>query len=146
MDYAYNIKDDLLSKRNCRSKDIVELLISKNNNIKTLNFCKNVLSEVKTDDEFFEDIVHVFKSRARLVPDAYLIDKENKAIVCYEVEDTHPLNDKKILKYTDIFWALDEIYWDLILITYDIFGNTSYINVVNCGLILDLNNIDNHNA
>ena len=60
---------------------------------------------------------------SRFVPDAYLIDKSEKTVVCYEVEDSHPLNPRSIGEYGAAWWCLEYIYWDLHLIAYDIYGN-----------------------
>jgi len=39
------------------------------------------------------DILNTWRYRdARFIPDAYLVDTPNWTVVCYEVEDTHPLN------------------------------------------------------
>ena len=55
-------------------------------------------------------------------PDAFLIDPANWTVVCYEVEDTHPLNPYSIEEYVAAWWCLDYIYWDFHLISYDIYG------------------------
>ena len=60
---------------------------------------------------------------ARFVPDAYLVDAAKKTVVCYEVEDTHPLNPWSIGQYGAAWFCLEYIYWDLHLIAYDIYGN-----------------------
>jgi hypothetical protein len=62
-------------------------------------------------------------NECKFVPDAYLIDAERASIVCYEIEDTHPINHSSILAYGYAWWALNEIYWDLHLIAYDIYGH-----------------------
>jgi hypothetical protein len=70
------------------------------------------------------DVLQTWKYRdARFIPDAYLIDEEQKTVVCYEVEDSHPLNIYSIGEYTAAWWNLEYIYWDLHLIAYDVFGN-----------------------
>ena len=63
----------------------------------------------------------------KFVPDAYLIDPDKRTVVCYEVEDHHPLNSFTIGKYADAWWTLEYIYWDLHLIAYDVFGNARII-------------------
>ena len=66
-------------------------------------------------------------SDSGFVPDAFLIDPENKTIVCYEVEDHHPLNPFSVGRYSNAWWTLEYIYWDLHLIAYDIYGNARVI-------------------
>lgn len=64
---------------------------------------------------------------SRFVPDAYLIDSENKTVVCYEIEDSHHLNPFSIREYGAAWWTLEYIFWDLHLIAYDIYGNPRII-------------------
>jgi hypothetical protein len=74
------------------------------------------------------DILQTWQYRdAKFVPDAFLIDKERRTVVCYEVEDYRPLNPFSIGKYAAAWWTLEYIYWDLHLIAYDIFGNPRII-------------------
>lgn len=71
------------------------------------------------------DILTTWKYRdANFVPDAYLIDPENKTVVCYEVEDSHHLNLYSIRERAAAWWNLEYIYWDFHLIAYDIVGNS----------------------
>lgn len=70
------------------------------------------------------DVLDTWRTRdSRFIPDAYLIDAPNWTVVCYEVEDTHPLNLNSITEYAAAWWTLDYIYWDLHLISYDIYGH-----------------------
>lgn len=70
------------------------------------------------------EILHAWKYELyHFVPDAYLIDKENRIVVCYEVEDFNSLSPAKICDYGEAWFILDYIYWNLILISYDIYGN-----------------------
>lgn len=74
------------------------------------------------------EVLQTWKNRdAKFVPDAYLIDKSKKTVVCYEVEDHHPLNPFSIGEYAAAWWTLEYIYWDLHLIAYDVFGNPRII-------------------
>lgn len=71
------------------------------------------------------DILTTWKYRdANFVPDAYLIDPENKTVVCYEVEDSNHLSLYRIRERASAWWNLEYIYWDFHLITYDIVGNS----------------------
>jgi len=70
------------------------------------------------------DILHTWRHRdARFIPDAFLVDAANWTVVCYEVEDTHPLNPWSIQEYAAAWHNLDYIYWDLHLISYDVYGH-----------------------
>jgi hypothetical protein len=65
----------------------------------------------------------------RFIPDAYLVDSDNHTIVCYEVEDYHPLTPHSILRYAGSWYTLDQIYWDLHLVAYDIYGNPRVVDI-----------------
>lgn len=75
------------------------------------------------------EILETWRKRdSRFIPDAYLVDSKKRTIVCYEVEDHHPLNPFSIGEYGAAWWTLEYIYWDLHLIAYDIYGNHRVIN------------------
>ena len=69
------------------------------------------------------EILNSWKYDSRFVPDAYIVDTDRKTVVCYEVEDHHPLNPFSIGGYADAWFTLEYIYWDLHLIAYDVYGN-----------------------
>jgi hypothetical protein len=70
------------------------------------------------------DILNTWRFRdAWFIPDAFLVDIANWTVVCYEVEDTHPLNPYSIEEYVAAWYNLDYIYWDFHLISYDIYGH-----------------------
>jgi hypothetical protein len=70
------------------------------------------------------DILNTWRYRdARFIPDAFLVDAPNWTVICYEVEDTHPLNTASIAEYAAAWHNLDYIHWDLHLISYDIYGH-----------------------
>lgn len=74
------------------------------------------------------EILETWKNRdGKIVPDAHLIDAERRTIVCYEVEDAHPLNRDSLSAYARAWWTLDYVYWNLHLIAYDICGNARLI-------------------
>lgn len=82
-------------------------------------------------NNFYErfEILASWKQRYRIVPDAYFIDAENKTVVCFEVEDQHHLTPNKIEHYGGAWNCLEYIYWDLHLISYDIYGNPRLIEL-----------------
>jgi hypothetical protein len=70
------------------------------------------------------EILETWRHRdATFRPDAFLIDAPNWTVVCYEVEDTHPLNPYSIGEYEAAWHCLDYIYWDFHLIAYDVYGH-----------------------
>lgn len=71
----------------------------------------------------------------RFIPDAFLIDSPKRTVVCYEVEDTNPLKQKPLRQYSVGWWALSEIWWDLHLIAYDVYGNHRIISAPEAGVL-----------
>lgn len=75
------------------------------------------------------EILECWRNRdSRFIPDAFLVDREQRTVVCYEIEDSHPLNPFSIGEYGAAWWTLEYIYWDLHLIAYDIYGNARVID------------------
>ena len=63
------------------------------------------------------------------------MDTDNMTVVCYEVEDTHPLNVNSIGTYARAWFTLEYIYWDLHLIAYDIHGHSKPIIFPHAALV-----------
>jgi hypothetical protein len=85
---------------------------------------------VRTTEILVEEceILGCWKDRdSRFTPDAYLIDAEKRTVVCFEVEDANHLTPDKIIEYAAGWYTLEYIYWDLHLITYDIYGHPRVI-------------------
>jgi len=81
------------------------------------------------------DVLNTWRHRdARFRPDGFLVDAEKWTVVCYEIEDTHPMNPNSILEYAAAWWCLDYIYWDLHLISYDIYGHPRVHNLAVAGV------------
>lgn len=57
------------------------------------------------------------------VPDAFAICPECKTLFCLEVENHNRLGSYARSHYTDIFWALDRLYWSLQVNVLDFRGN-----------------------
>jgi hypothetical protein len=71
---------------------------------------------------------------SRIVPDAFLLCPSKKTVVCYEVEDRHALPARTLSNYLQLWFALEYLYWDLHLISYDTFGNPRIIEVLSTGM------------
>ncbi len=82
-------------------------------------------------NHFYErfEILASWRERYPLVPDAYLIDSSKRTVVCFEVEDQHHLNPVKVEHYGGAWWCLEYIFWDLHLISYDIYGNPRIVEL-----------------
>lgn len=63
-------------------------------------------------------------------PDAFVIDKENREVIAYEVEVTHQVSVDRALQYADLFWVIDEEYWLVRLVVVDRFENRSEVDVL----------------
>lgn len=49
------------------------------------------------------------------IPDAYQIDHEARCVVIFEVEATHRVPDEKMAEYAGLWWGVDGLDWDLVL-------------------------------
>lgn len=77
------------------------------------------------------DSLYCWKYRdGSFLPDGYLIDAENRTIVCYEVEDSLHLYRGRLIKYSNSWWNLEALCWDLHLIAYDIWGHPRIIDIL----------------
>lgn len=56
------------------------------------------------------------------IPDLWWIDESNRAIHLYEIEDTHPLTEEKLLLLERYWWHMDALDWDLKLTVFDRYG------------------------
>jgi hypothetical protein len=63
---------------------------------------------IKASDPDFAEFENV-----GVVPDAFYIDASRFQVVCYEVEDTHPVPIDKLEKYADLAFKLDCYEWTL---------------------------------
>jgi hypothetical protein len=73
----------------------------------------------------------------RMIPDGYVIDHENRAVIVFEVEDTHPMNREKLSKYWWLWWVLDEYFWSLVVVVCDRYGRGGAIDLYELGMAHD---------
>jgi hypothetical protein len=71
----------------------------------------------------------------KVIPDAYLIDRLNMTIVCYEIEDTNPLKADVLIRYGNLWALLEYFAWDLHLIAYDIYGHHRIVLPFDAGVM-----------
>lgn len=57
-------------------------------------------------------------------PDAYIIDREGRAVVSFEVEDKHPLSDRHLKLYMRLALSLHDIGFRLVLVPVSRWGAT----------------------
>jgi hypothetical protein len=67
-----------------------------------------------------EDFEGVFPPN--IIPDLFEIDRENKTIRLFEIEDTHPLTNEKLMTLVEWWWALDNYDFELELYVTDRYG------------------------
>ena len=60
--------------------------------------------------------------KPRFIPDLWWIDAENQTVHLFEIEDTHPLSQEKLLLLHNYWWHMDAISWNLTLIVFDRYG------------------------
>ena len=82
---------------------------------------KKLISETckKDDDDGLSS--DLCRDVASVVPDGFQV-LEDQGVLCLEIEDTHPLSVTKMLKYYNIYSALDYIYLGLNVIVTDRYG------------------------
>jgi hypothetical protein len=79
-----------------------------------------------TDESFLEDCFGAVKG---MIPDAYRINTEAQTVTIFEVEDTYGLTWKKLDRYLDLFWVLDNESWELEIVVVDRAGHARHTDV-----------------
>jgi len=67
-------------------------------------------------EKTFDDLRETYG--VKILPDAYLIDREQQVVVVYEVEDTSRV-ERVLPVYAELALLLDHIWWDLCLVRID---------------------------
>lgn len=116
-----------------RSQIIVDLLMEKDKRIKRKGFNKAILAAFAKDTEVCREDVDYLKKYLGRIPDAYLIDEENKTVIWYEVEDTHRLTNNKIYDLYHIHFALDYCFWEMEVVLIDRYGNSHDLGIFEAG-------------
>lgn len=81
------------------------------------------------DAEYMQDMCENdpdWVSWVRFVPDVYLIDPVARHVVIFEAVVTNDVSPVKFAQMADLSWALDEDYYQLILVRCDRFGRTVF--------------------
>ena len=77
-------------------------------------------------NEFLE-IGEVWKEG--IIPDLWFIDEEVMSVVCIEVEHGSLVSNRKFNAYKNLWWHLDEFYWELHLLISDRWCNLTPVPV-----------------
>jgi hypothetical protein len=78
---------------------------------RTHGFSRALSKEVFPEPDMFRPL--------HIVPDAYVFDQDEQLVVVYEVQTTNRPDAYKMSAYRDLWWALDNIEWRLLLIVCD---------------------------
>jgi hypothetical protein len=114
----------------------ISVLCKSSPQIKVKGFKRETLRSLwrqHTEDRPIDmEALESWQDQINFVPDAFLIDDNNRIVVCYEVEVGHSLNKSKskLRQYIDAWWILDYQYWDLQLVSYDGYGNPRLIDIM----------------
>jgi hypothetical protein len=73
----------------------------------------------------------------KVIPDAYIVDRQNGTVVCYEIEDTNPLKTDVLIRYSNLWSILEYLAWDLHLIAYDVYGHHRIVLPFDAGIMAD---------
>jgi hypothetical protein len=70
------------------------------------------------------------------IPDLYCIDRNEREVRLFEIEDTSPLTDIKLAKLIDFWWFMDNESWDVKCFVFDRYGhNQREINLQDGAII-----------
>jgi len=111
--------------------------MEKDSRIQRKGFNKALITAFSRDKEHvIEDDVEYLKKFLWPVPDAWLINEEERTVIWYEVEDTHHLSDKKVCALYHIAFALDYCSWTMGVIVYDRYGKGGPLDIFKPGVRL----------
>jgi len=99
------------------SSIISSILQARNPDIKLHGFRAAITRDVFTNDDREE--LGLDRKWITIIPDAYIIDGENRIVIMIEIVDRNPVTINKLGRISDFWWVLDEVYWDAILATVD---------------------------
>lgn len=108
-------------KKNTRSNSIVARLIELNSGVRD----GRVQTSLLTDEEEQNRLIELFKS---VIPDAHILDDDK--LVCFEVEDSNPIDWVKLDTYTWIAEIFDGSSRDFALVRIDIHGSGQVVDLV----------------
>jgi hypothetical protein len=91
---------------------LIDLVLDRYPGASRKDFPESVKAALNLDDS---DDLPRFDFR----PDAFHIDHESQTIALFEVEITHGVDDPKMQKLSWLWFCLDCIYWDCVLIIVD---------------------------
>ena len=87
------------------------------------------MPEEKRADSMFDETWEG-EWKPKFIPDLWRIDRSKKAIHLFEIEDTHPLTQTKLMQLHDYWWAMDAISWMVTLTVFDRYGmNARVLNL-----------------
>lgn len=140
---GYFVKSNAVTPHNA----VVSTILAQHPTARKRGFKKAVLEAVRQDaieHGYLDEVVDQFSgsNSVRIVPDAYLIDSQEKTVVFFEVEDNSRLTPEKLHEYANTALCLDGIQWELVLVSFDIYLNG---RVIDLGMFLAADAAYRHN-
>jgi hypothetical protein len=120
---------------------LIESLLMGVHGAQTTKWLDNVVDAVFPNSEFptKQALKADLDALRALVPDAHLIDHEERRVIAYEIEDGNPLPAAKLRAYLRCWFALDDFNWELIVIRFSKDGIVSTVDfqasIINQGAI-----------
>lgn len=108
-----------MKKSNSPHQELIDLLVAQDLRVKTKGFRRHVLAVSETFRHCVQDGCVCSTTP---VPDAFLIDEEQKTIWVFEVEVSNGLSVENLERYRALFWTVDGDYWQLQIVVVDKYG------------------------
>lgn len=106
-------QDARLSSGDARFRDTLRAILSEDYHL--------WMPEEERADSLFEEIWQG-EWKPTFIPDLWKIERPEKTIHLFEIEDTHPLTQTKLMQLHDYWWAMDAISWMVTLTVFDRYG------------------------
>ena len=96
------------------SKLVVNWLFSFDTRIRSTGFSKALVDAFSSaEDKIDAEEIRETLENNRIVPDAYIVDKEEQSVYLFEIEDTHLLTPEKLKRLCSIWFHLDCLSWTM---------------------------------
>jgi hypothetical protein len=84
-----------------------------------LRFIKNAVCKIDESEDGEDMLLDIERIRdARIIPDAFCVDEENRMVYVLEIVNTHDIDDTKAGKISDCFWLLDYAEYQLVVLVF----------------------------
>ena len=76
-------------------------------------FAKSLCDAIRLKSEGEASDLKDLVDENRIIPDAYVVDKDRSIAYLFEIEDTNPISAVKLRKLSEIWFRLDSIDWEM---------------------------------